>query len=194
MGSFVRGVNVIVLCGLLFVSSAALPFGPTGHLRVLVENWGTLKGMYDPSLPDIVADRYALAAVSGALVSDIGSVVPGDGARHFTNLVHYVRTGDFVLALLNETVSGGTCQLSTESKKQQDLLRVFSVAFATHYFADRFGHEQATNVLVGLTSKKATEKLPLAYEEDMGLHIDIEAQMMVEGDLVVRTLLSTAIQ
>jgi hypothetical protein len=57
------------------------------------------------------------------------------GQPSFSNLLHYVRTGDFISALFRE------------SKDQNDV--AFSIGALSHYLGDTIGHPTAVNLAVG---------------------------------------------
>jgi hypothetical protein len=79
-------------------------------------------------------------AYGGAIAPDMGYFP--FGSRLFTNLVHYVRSGDFVNALLDDV---------------QDVNEyAFALGFLSHYMADKYGHFLGTNRCV-----------PLVYPEMM---------------------------
>jgi hypothetical protein len=84
------------------------------------------------------------------------------GSHLFTNLVHYVRSGDFVEALL------------------RDAHTVDEVAFAlgtmAHYAADNAGHPIAVNRAVPLIYPKARAKFgdTVTYAEDPKRHVMVE--------------------
>jgi hypothetical protein len=68
-------------------------------------------------------------AYGGAIFPDIGYFP--FGSILFTNLVHYVRSGDFMIALLNEA---------------HDINEyAFALGAVSHYEADKYGHLLATN-------------------------------------------------
>src|SRR5579872_6071414 len=81
-------------------------------------------------------------AYGGAIAPDIGYFP--FGSPFFTNLVHYVRSGDFVNALITDA---------------QDINEyAFALGFLSHYMADKYGHSLATNVSVPMLYPKEREK------------------------------------
>jgi len=99
-------------------------------------------------------------AYGGAIAPDMGYYP--FGSQFFTNLVHYVRTGDFVSALLNEA---------------QDIDEyAFALGVLCHYYADKYGHPIGTNRCVPLVYDKDREKFGSAvtYEQDPVSHIRME--------------------
>ncbi|HLI92447.1 MAG TPA: zinc dependent phospholipase C family protein, partial [Puia sp.] len=111
-------------------------------------------------------------AYGGAIAPDIGYFP--FGSPFFTNLVHYVRSGDFVNALLADA---------------RDLNEyAFAIGFLSHYMADRYGHSLATNKSVPLLYPKVRKKYGnwVTYEENHLAHKRVEfgydVLQTVEGD------------
>lgn len=99
-------------------------------------------------------------AYGGAVMPDMGYYP--FGSVFFTNLTHYVRTGDFVIALLDES---------------QNLDEyAFALGALAHYYADKYGHPIATNHCVPLVYKDDKEKFGtiVTYEQDPISHIRTE--------------------
>jgi hypothetical protein len=116
-----------------------------------------------------VAHAYAYG---GSIAPDIGYFP--FGRPFFTNLVHYVRSGDFVDALLDDA---------------QDINEyAFAIGFLCHYMADKYGHSLATNKCVPLLYPKERKKYgeTVTYEEDHLSHQRMEfgfdVLQTVEGD------------
>jgi hypothetical protein len=99
-------------------------------------------------------------AYGGAIAPDMGYFP--FGSRLFTNLVHYVRSGDFVNTLLDES---------------QDVNEyAFALGFLCHYVADRDGHFLGTNRCVPIVYPKMKQKYGnrVTYEEDKISHKRME--------------------
>ncbi len=96
----------------------------------------------------------------GSVLPDIGYMPAG--SKLFSNLVHYVRTGDFVSNLLSE------------SKTLNEY--AFALGFLCHYTADHYGHSLATNKAVPLLFPKANKKYgsSVNYEQDEKYHARTE--------------------
>src|SRR3974390_629607 len=92
-----------------------------------------LKRFPDASPADLhMAHAYAYG---GAIIQDLGYYP--FGSRFFSDLTHYVRSGDFVLALIGES---------------RDLDEyAFALGALAHYAADNSGHRLATNLAVAIT-------------------------------------------
>jgi hypothetical protein len=96
----------------------------------------------------------------GAIIQDMGYYP--FGSKFFSDLTHYVRSGDFVLALL------------TESKDLNEY--AFALGALAHYAADRSGHPLATNPSVALMYPKLAKKYGpvITYEDNPAVHLRVE--------------------
>ena len=104
-----------------------------------------------------VAHSYAYG---GAIAPDMGYFP--FGSHLFTNLVHYVRSGDFVEALLDE------------AKDVNEY--AFALGFMCHYMADKYGHFIGVNKCVPIVYPKLMKKFGsvVTYEEDKTAHRRME--------------------
>jgi len=134
------------------------------HEALIDANWDKLllpllKQRFPQSTDEELKDAHAYA-YGGAVVPDMG-YFPG-GSKLFTNLLHYVRSGDFVMALL----------------KNAQNLDEFAFALGTlcHYEADKYGHRIGINPGVPLVYPKVGKKFgeTVTYEEDPIAHVRIE--------------------
>ena len=84
------------------------------------------------------------------------------GSTYFTNLAHYVRSGDFVEALLSEASNLNEY--------------AFAVGAMCHYMGDKYGHSLATNLTVPLVYPEMGEKFGriVTYEENPASHRKVE--------------------
>ncbi|GAC1661319.1 MAG: hypothetical protein NVS9B4_13440 [Candidatus Acidiferrum sp.] len=123
------------------------------HLRPLL-----LKRFPNSSAEDLVkAHAYAYG---GAIIQDMGYYPHGD--KLFSDLTHYVRSGDFVEALLRDS---------------QDLNDyAFALGAMAHYAADNSGHRLATNLAVPVLYPKLKKKYGnvVTYEDDPTAHVKTE--------------------
>src|SRR3954471_21754666 len=98
-------------------------------------------------------------AYGGAVIQDLGYYP--FGSREFSNLVHYVRSGDFVRELLLES---------------QDVNEfAFALGALSHYAADIAGHP-AVNLAVAIEYPKLRAKYgkSIRYNQDRTAHLRIE--------------------
>jgi Zinc dependent phospholipase C len=113
-----------------------------------------------PNATDDEIDRGQAYAYGGAIIQDLG-YYPG-GNPFFSDLTHYVRSGDFVLALLRDS---------------QDVYEYsFALGSMAHYAADNNGHRVGTNRAVPLLYPKLKKKYGdfVAYEDDKLAHLKTE--------------------
>lgn len=99
-------------------------------------------------------------AYGGAIIQDMGYYP--FGSAFFSNLTHYVRSGDFVLALIEES---------------RDLNEyAFALGALAHYAADNSGHSIATNRAVAMTYPKLEKKYGpvVTYEDKPSAHMKVE--------------------
>jgi hypothetical protein len=99
-------------------------------------------------------------AYGGAIIQDLGYYP--FGSKFFSNLTHYVRSGDFVLALIEE---------STNLNEY-----AFALGALSHYAADTSGHPLATNLAVGIMYHGLAKKYGpvVTYEEKPSAHMKVE--------------------
>lgn len=96
----------------------------------------------------------------GAIIQDLGYYPFGN--RFFSDLTHYVRSGDFVLALI------------AESRDINEY--AFALGSLAHYAADNAGHRLATNLAVAMTYPGLAKKYgpTVTYEDKPSAHMKVE--------------------
>jgi hypothetical protein len=102
-------------------------------------------------------------AYGGAIIQDMGYYP--FGSKFFSDLVHYTRSGDFVLALLDD------------AQQSQDLNDyAFALGALAHYAADNLGHPVAVNRTVPLVYPKLRAKYgpEVTYEDNPAAHLKTE--------------------
>jgi hypothetical protein len=109
--------------------------------------------------PEELARAHAYA-YGGAIIQDMGYYP--FGSRFFSEITHYVRSGDFVLALIEE------------SKDLNEY--AFALGALSHYAADSSGHQLATNRAVALMYPSLAKKYGavVTYEEKPSAHMKVE--------------------
>ena len=105
----------------------------------------------------VVAHAFAYG---GAIIQDLGYYP--FGSRFFSDLTHYVRTGDFVIALIKE------------SRNLDEY--AFALGALSHYAADTSGHRLATNRSVAILYPKLGKRygLIVTYEDKPSAHMKVE--------------------
>lgn len=99
-------------------------------------------------------------AYGGCLIADMGYFP--FGSIYFTNLSHYVRSGDFVEALI------------TEAENLDEY--AFALGALCHYMGDKYGHSLATNIVVPIIYPKIEKKFGhvVTYGQDHASHSRVE--------------------
>jgi zinc dependent phospholipase C len=111
------------------------------------------------SSPQDLMQAHAYA-YGGAIIQDLGYYP--FGSQFFSDLTHYVRSGDFVLALIEES---------------RDLNEyAFALGALSHYAADTSGHELATNRAVAIMYPGLAKKYGsiVTYQEKPTAHMKVE--------------------
>ncbi len=109
--------------------------------------------------PEELLEAHAYA-YGGAIIQDMGYYPFGNA--FFSDLTHYVRSGDFVLALIEE---------STDLNEY-----AFALGALAHYSADNSGHPIATNRAVAMTYPQLAKKYGpvVTYEDKPSAHMKVE--------------------
>jgi hypothetical protein len=113
-----------------------------------------------PGLTAAQLDRARSYAYGGCVIQDIGYYPFGD--RDFSNLTHYVRSGDFVLNLFRNA-------------NNADEL-AFAIGALSHYIGDSYGHSEATNraVPIEFPELEARYGTVVNYAEGKKQHVQTE--------------------
>ncbi len=113
-----------------------------------------------PGLTPAQLDEARSYAYGGCVIQDIGYYPFGD--RDFSNLTHYVRSGDFVLNLFRN------------AKNANEL--AFAIGALSHYIGDSYGHSEATNRAVPVEFPKLEARYgPVVnYAEGEKQHVQTE--------------------
>jgi hypothetical protein len=113
-----------------------------------------------PNLTPAQLEEARAYAYGGCVIQDMGYYPFGD--KTFSNLTHYVRSGDFVVNLFRNAHSADEL--------------AFAVGALSHYVGDTIGHSEATNLSVpvefpGLRAKYGRE---VNYAEGEREHVQTE--------------------
>jgi hypothetical protein len=126
----------------LLTAHVASSYSVLTHEAIIDSVWdSSIKGLLLQRYPDATAEELAKAhgyAYGGSIIQDMGYCP--FGSRFFSDLLHYVRSGDFILSLI---------------RNSQDLNEyAFSLGALAHYAADNDGHSIAVNLAVPLLYPK----------------------------------------
>lgn len=139
-------------------------YGELAHEAIIDAAWDSairplLLARYPNATPDELKEAHAYA-YGGAVIQDMGYYP--FGSKLFSDLVHYVRSGDFVEALLRD------------SKNIDDY--AFALGALSHYVSDNDGHRIATNHAVPMLYPKLRRKYGaiVVYDENPAAHLKTE--------------------
>ena len=138
------------------------------HEAIIDAAWDTsLKALLQQRYPDVTPQQLIEAhayAYGGAIIQDMGYYP--FGSKTFSDLVHYVRSGDFVGALLHEAQNADEY--------------AFALGALAHYASDTEGHPVGTNRIEPLLYPKLRGKFgpEVTYEDDPVAHIRVESGSM----------------
>jgi len=156
---------VIMALGLsLCCPSEIAAYAVLAHEAIIDSVWDTnIRPLLLKRFPGVTGAEIKEAhgyAYGGAIIQDLGYYP--HGSFFFSDLTHYVRSGDFVLALLRDSkdING----------------YAFALGALAHYAADNNGHPIATNRAVPLLYPKLKQKYgdSVTYEQDRLAHVKTE--------------------
>jgi zinc dependent phospholipase C len=131
----------------------------------------SVDALWDAGIRPLLAARFPRAtaeellkvrayAYGGSVIQDLGYFP--FGSRFFSNLLHYVRTGDFIEAMVREA---------------KDLPEyAFALGALAHYAADNVGHPEAVNQAVALMYPKLRARYgnSVTYADSPATHVLVE--------------------
>lgn len=156
-------VAVVVMLGVMLQTRSAAAYSVLSHEEVVDMAWkDTIVPMLKARYPGITDDdiRQAHAyAYGGSVIQDIGYYP--FGSHYFSDLLHYVRTDDFVNALIRD------------SKTPDEY--AFALGALAHYCGDTVGHPYINEVVSqenpGLKTHYGSS---VTYAEDPTAHLRTE--------------------
>ena len=154
-----RLLTLLLLCSSVFYGYSVLT-----HEAVVDSAWDasikkSLLQRYPSATPEELEHAHAYV-YGGCLLQDLGYYP--FGSHLFTDLTHYVRSGDFIVALIRDS---------------QDINEfAFALGAMAHYAADNEGHPLATNLAVPMLYPKLRRKFGrvMTYWQDPLAHIRTE--------------------
>ena len=148
----------------LCVPTRSAAYSVLTHEAIIDDSWDTgIKPLLLKRFPHSTTDQLREAhgyAYGGAIIQDMGYYP--SGSKFFSDLVHYVRSGDFVDALIRES---------------QNLNQyAFALGALAHYASDNTGHPLAVNRVVPMLYPKLRAKYgpEVTYEDNPAAHIKTE--------------------
>jgi hypothetical protein len=154
---------VVVFLGLLLCTSGSFAYSVLTHEEIVDLLWSDeIRPLLLKRFPALTEDQLKEAhgyAYGGAVIQDLGYYP--FGSVEFSNLVHYVRSGDFVQELL----------LQSQDANEY----AFALGALAHYASDITGHP-AVNQAVSIQYPKLRAKYgdSVRYAEDHTAHLKTE--------------------
>jgi hypothetical protein len=153
-----------LVLSIFILASLGWPYSPLTHEAIIDSAWKSnivplLRSRYPNSTDDDIL-RAKAYAYGGSIIQDMGYYP--HGSKLFSDLTHYFRSGDFVMALVRD------------SQNINDY--AFALGALAHYSADNNGHHLATNLAVPMLYPKLEKKYGkvVTYEDDPVAHVKTE--------------------
>ena len=121
-----------------------------------------------PGLTPAQLDEARAYAYGGCVIQDIGYYPFGD--MTYSNLTHYVRTGDFVVSLFRNAENANEL--------------AFAIGALSHYIGDTVGHPGATNLAVPIEFPKLRAKYGPSVNYAQGRHQHVQIEFAFDIDEV----------
>ncbi len=151
--------------------AALLAFATPGESYAIFTHQELIDLAWDRSIRPVLLNRYPgltkrqledarAYAYGGSVIQDMGYYPVGH--RFFSDLTHYVRTGDFITALFRT------------ARNANEL--AFAIGALSHYVGDSIGHSEAVNPSVAATFPDLVRKYGhvITYEENPVDHVRVE--------------------
>ena len=153
------GVAMLIVC-----TPPCRAYSVLTHEAIIDVLWDTnIRPLLLKRFPDATPDELLKAhayVYGGAIIQDIGYYPHGN--KLFSDLVHYFRSGDFIVSLLRN------------SRTLNEY--AFAIGAMAHYAADNDGHRLATNVAVPMLYPELKKKYGpvVTYEDNPIAHVKTE--------------------
>ena len=159
-----RPTRFLLALLLFLLPRPALPYSVQTHEQIVDLVWlqsiqPILLSRYPTLTPAQLQQAHAYA-YGGSAIQDLGYYPFGN--EFFSNLTHYVRSGDFVLALIHNAHDANEL--------------AFAIGALSHYLGDTYGHSLAVNPAVAIEFPKLARRYgpSVSYEENEHAHVRTE--------------------
>jgi hypothetical protein len=164
MRRFLIRYPILVTAILFFQATACFGYSVLTHEAIVDANWNTvllplIKQKFPAATDEELKNAHAFA-YGGCVMPDLGYYP--FGSKLFTNLIHYVRSGDFIENLFEEANNVNEY--------------AFALGALCHYYADKYGHSVGVNRSVPLIYPEMKTKFgdTVTYEDDKISHLRTE--------------------
>jgi hypothetical protein len=150
--------------GLLLATTPAVPYSVQSHQELIDLAWKqSIRPILLKHYPKLTEGQLQEAhayAYGGCAIQDFGYYPFGNA--FFSNLTHYVRSGDFVISLLRNAHTADEL--------------AFAIGSLSHYIGDTVGHSTAINLSVPVEFPKLKTKYGtnVNYAQDPHAHVQTE--------------------
>ena len=157
-----RSALLAILAAALLASSPGHAYSVLAHEAIIDSAWDHIRGLLLQRFPGATPDELRMAhayAYGGSLVQDLGYYPHGN--HFFSDLTHYVRSGEFIEMLLRDS---------------QDINDyAFALGAMAHYAADDDGHRAVNRSVPLLYPDLAKRYGPVVtYEDNPAAHLKTE--------------------
>jgi hypothetical protein len=161
--------RVVVVCSIAIL--LALPAPAPVHAYAVLSHEAIIDAVWETHIKPLLLKKFPRAteedlsraqayAYGGAIIQDMGYYPYG--SPFFSDLTHYIRSGDFILALL---------------RNAKDIPEyAFAVGALAHYAADNYGHRLGTNRAVPILYPGLRKKYgdSVSYADNPLAHVKTE--------------------
>jgi hypothetical protein len=157
-------LKTIAILGLLLAATPAVPYSVQTHQELIDLAWKQsirpILLKHYPTLTEAQLQEAHAYAYGGCAIQDFGYYPFGNA--FFSDLTHYVRSGDFVVNLLRNAHTADEL--------------AFAIGSLSHYIGDTVGHSTAVNLSVPVEFPKLKERYGanVNYAQDPHAHVQTE--------------------
>jgi hypothetical protein len=156
-------ILIMAMFGVALSSQPAAAYSVLTHEQIVDLAWDDqIQPMLLQRFPNATPDELRQAhgyAYGGSLIQDMGYYPRGN--KYFSDLLHYVRSGEFVTALLEE---------STDINQY-----AFALGALAHYSSDNMGHPTVNHIVaIEFPKLRAKHGNEVTYADDPKAHIRTE--------------------
>jgi hypothetical protein len=157
-------LKVTAFLGLLLASTPAVPYSVQSHQELIDLAWKQsirpILLKHYPTLTEAQLQEAHAYAYGGCAIQDFGYYPFGNA--FFSDLTHYVRSGDFVVSLLRNAHTADEL--------------AFAIGSLSHYIGDTVGHSAAINLAVPVEFPKLQARYGtnINYAQDPRAHVQTE--------------------
>ena len=173
-----RWVTLITVGITLMLPPSGKAYGVLTHQQLIDQAWNAvIVPILLNRFPSLTAEQLRKAhayAYGGCIVQDFG-YYPFANA-FFSDLTHYVRSGDFVQKLFKH------------ARTANEL--AFAIGALSHYVGDSIGHSQATNPSVASTFEKLRGKYGSSVNYAQGKHQHVQVEWAFDASQAAKLRLA----